>query len=111
MTRRFIWAMLAYAVLAGLAGWTLDDAVVRVGDRTVELRVAVWILLGGLALKTMGEVGQRAIDTAFGDYSIASALRPRSGLARAMLGVTLAIKGDLQTALANIQRATEIEPG
>jgi hypothetical protein len=58
MTRRLIWAMLAYAVLAALSGWTLDDAVVRVGDRTVELRVAVWILLGGLALKTLIAYGK-----------------------------------------------------
>jgi hypothetical protein len=50
--------MLAYAVLAVLSGWTLDDAVVRVGDRTVELRVAVWILLGGLALKTLIAYGK-----------------------------------------------------
>jgi hypothetical protein len=58
MTRRLIWAMLAYAVLAVLSGWTLDDAVVRVGERTVELRVAVWILLGGLALKTLIAYGK-----------------------------------------------------
>ena len=58
MTRRLIWAMLAYAVLAVLSGWTLDDAVLRVGERTVELRVAVWILLGGLALKTLIAYGK-----------------------------------------------------
>jgi len=58
MTRRLIWSMVAYAILAAMAGWTLGDAVVRVGDRTVELRVAVWVLLGGLALKTLIAYGK-----------------------------------------------------
>jgi len=58
MTRRLIWSMVAYAIMAGMAGWTLGDAAVRVGDRTVELRVAVWVLLGGLALKTLIAYGK-----------------------------------------------------
>jgi hypothetical protein len=42
MQRRFYAAIAAYAVLALLAGFTLDG----------KFRLAVWILLGGLALKT-----------------------------------------------------------
>ena len=53
MTKRLILAMLAYAALAALAGWTLGDAAVVVGSSRVEMRLAVWILLGGLALKTL----------------------------------------------------------
>ena len=43
MTARLYWAMGAYGVLALLALLTLDGL----------LRMAVWILLGGLALKTV----------------------------------------------------------
>jgi hypothetical protein len=53
MNTRLICAMAAYAVLALMAGWTLGDAAVMVGQSSVELRVAVWILLGGFALKTL----------------------------------------------------------
>jgi hypothetical protein len=42
MNTRFLWAMGTYAVLALLAALTLDGL----------LRSAVWILLGGLAVKT-----------------------------------------------------------
>lgn len=42
MKPNFIAAMGAYAVLAILAGFTLDG----------PLRVAVWLLLGALAVKT-----------------------------------------------------------
>ncbi len=41
--QRLAAAMAAYAVLALLATFTLDG----------KLRLAVWILLGGLALKTL----------------------------------------------------------
>jgi len=53
MTTRLIWAMLAFAVLALLAGYTLGDASFVVGQKRVEMRLAVWILLGGFALKTL----------------------------------------------------------
>ena len=53
MNTRLIWAMLAFAILAALAGYTLGDASFIVGQRRVEMRVAVWILLGGFALKTL----------------------------------------------------------
>lgn len=43
MTTRLYWAMGAYAVLALLALFTLDGL----------LRYGVWILLGGLAAKTL----------------------------------------------------------
>jgi hypothetical protein len=42
MNNRFLWAIGAYAVLALLAAVTLDGA----------MRYGVWILLGGLAVKT-----------------------------------------------------------
>ncbi|HXA53031.1 MAG TPA: hypothetical protein VNV86_22090 [Candidatus Acidoferrum sp.] len=53
MNMKLLWAMLAYAVLAALAGYTLGDTSVVVGNGRVELRVAVWIMLGGFALKTL----------------------------------------------------------
>jgi len=53
MNRRLAWALLAYAVLAAMAGYTLGDAAFVLGDRRVEMRLAVWILLGGFALKTL----------------------------------------------------------
>jgi hypothetical protein len=36
-----------------MAGYTLGDASFVVGQSRVEMRVAVWILLGGFALKTL----------------------------------------------------------
>jgi hypothetical protein len=42
MNTRFLWAMGTYAILALLAALTLEGL----------MRNAVWILLGGLALKT-----------------------------------------------------------
>jgi hypothetical protein len=42
MLTRFLWAMGTYAVLALLAALTLDG----------KMRIAVWIFLGGLAVKT-----------------------------------------------------------
>lgn len=42
LNTRLLWAMSSYAVLAALAFFTLDGA----------LRYGVWILMGGLALKT-----------------------------------------------------------
>lgn len=43
MTNRFWAAMATYAILAVMAGFTLDGGL---------LRNAVWILMAGLALKT-----------------------------------------------------------
>lgn len=40
---RLFWAMFSYAVLAALAGFTLDGGL---------LRDAVWVLMAGLAAKT-----------------------------------------------------------
>jgi hypothetical protein len=42
MNRRFLYAMLTYAILAILAGFTLDGLI----------RIATLVLLGGFALKT-----------------------------------------------------------
>jgi hypothetical protein len=52
MDRKFIAAMAVYAVLAVLAGFTLDD----------PLRLAVWIFLGLFALKTWLVVLKRRMD-------------------------------------------------
>ena len=43
MRTRLLWAMGCYAVLALLAAFTLDGV----------MRSAVWILVGGLAVKTV----------------------------------------------------------
>jgi hypothetical protein len=43
MDRKFIAALAAYAAIAVLAAFTLDGG---------TLRNAVWVLMGGLALKT-----------------------------------------------------------
>ena len=42
MTSRFLWALGVYAALALMAAFTLDG----------KLRAAVWVLLGGLTVKT-----------------------------------------------------------
>jgi hypothetical protein len=49
---KFIAAMCSYAVLAILAGFTLDG----------RIRSAVWILLGGIAIKTVLVVLKRGLD-------------------------------------------------
>ena len=43
MNGRFLVAMATYAAMAALAAFTLDG----------KLRLAIWILMGGLALKTV----------------------------------------------------------
>ncbi len=52
MDLKFVAAMSAYAVLAILAGFTLDG----------NLRIATWIFLGGIALKTFLVVLKRRQD-------------------------------------------------
>jgi hypothetical protein len=42
MTYRFLWALGVYAALALMATFTLDGT----------LRTAIWVLLGGLTVKT-----------------------------------------------------------
>lgn len=53
MHKRLSFALGCYAILALLAWFTLGEAGVYVGGRLVLLRTAVWIFLGGLALKTL----------------------------------------------------------
>ena len=48
MIRRFLAAMATYAAIAILAAFTLDGKLLD-----GKLRLAVWILMGGLALKTL----------------------------------------------------------
>jgi len=52
MHKRLPFALACYAVLALLAWFTLGDAGVYVNGRFVQLRVGVFIILGGLTLKT-----------------------------------------------------------
>ncbi|MDP8989210.1 MAG: hypothetical protein M3N41_03920 [Acidobacteriota bacterium] len=52
MNRRFLNALLVYAVLAVLAAFTLDGVI----------RIATWVLLGGFALKTYLAVLKDRID-------------------------------------------------
>jgi hypothetical protein len=49
---KFIAAMCCYGILALLAGFTLEG----------KFRLAVWILLGGIALKTVLVVLKRRLD-------------------------------------------------
>lgn len=52
MDLRFVAAMSTYAILAILAGFTLEG----------RIRLAVWIFLGGIALKTVLVVLKRRLD-------------------------------------------------
>jgi hypothetical protein len=49
---KFIAAMSSYLILAVLAGFTLEG----------KIRLAVWVFLGGIALKTVLVVLKRRID-------------------------------------------------
>jgi hypothetical protein len=49
---RFIAAMCSYGLLALLAGFTLDG----------RIRIATWVLLGGIAIKTLLVVLKRRLD-------------------------------------------------
>ncbi|MFN7994838.1 MAG: hypothetical protein U0Q18_14620 [Bryobacteraceae bacterium] len=53
MHKRLSFALGCYAILGLLAWLTLGEAGIYVGGRLVLLRTAVWIFLGGLALKTL----------------------------------------------------------
>jgi hypothetical protein len=49
---KFVAAMSTYAILAVLAGFTLDG----------RIRVATWVFLGGIAIKTVLVVLKRGLD-------------------------------------------------
>jgi hypothetical protein len=49
---KFIAAMSSYGILALLAGFTLDG----------RIRIATWVLLGGIAIKTVLVVLKRRVD-------------------------------------------------
>ena len=49
---KFIAAMSSYAILAALAGFALDG----------RIRLAVWVFLGGIAVKTVLVVLKRHLD-------------------------------------------------
>jgi serine/threonine protein kinase len=84
-------------------------------DRAIDLEPdSFWMrfMRGGLGFMAMREQQDpKAMDKARLDFAVASALRPKSGLARAMYAVALVFTGDYQAAFANMERATEIEPG
>jgi hypothetical protein len=50
--RRFYGAMAVYAALAIVAGLDLGHASFHVNGRLVEVRLMVWIVLAGFALRT-----------------------------------------------------------
>ena len=52
MPGRFYAAMAVYAALAIIAGLDLGHASFQVNGRAVELRLVVWIVLAGFALRT-----------------------------------------------------------
>jgi len=52
MPMRFYAAMAVYAALAIVAGLDLGHASFPVNGRAVELRLVVWIVLAGFALRT-----------------------------------------------------------
>ncbi len=63
---RLIATLAAYAVLALAAAETLT-AQIPVGDRKVELRVVVWVVLAGFALLTIVHRHDRAGSAKSGD--------------------------------------------
>jgi hypothetical protein len=52
-TKRFCWAMAAYAALGLLAFSTLGDAVMPTPLGPIRLEYGVWLLLAGFAAKTL----------------------------------------------------------
>ena len=52
MPMRFYAAMAVYAALAIVAGLDLGHSSFQVNGRAVELRLVVWIVLAGFALRT-----------------------------------------------------------
>jgi hypothetical protein len=53
LNRKYWVALGLYAVLAGLAWFTMDAGTIHVGGRPVELRLIPLIVIGGLALRTV----------------------------------------------------------
>ena len=51
MNKRFLLAMAVYAILALLAAFTVEG-VIQIAGMGIDLRVGVWIILAGFALKT-----------------------------------------------------------
>jgi hypothetical protein len=52
MKKKFLWALVVYAVLAALALGTLSDEPIRVWDLNVRLRTGTLVILGLFALRT-----------------------------------------------------------
>ena len=52
MKKKFLWALVAYAVLAALALSTLSDEPIRVWELSVRLRTGTLLILGLFALRT-----------------------------------------------------------
>jgi len=51
MKKKFLWALVAYAVLAALALGTLSDEPIRVWELNVRLRTGTLVILGLFALR------------------------------------------------------------
>ena len=52
MKKKFLWALVAYAVLAALALGTLSDEPIRIWELNVRLRTGTLLILGLFALRT-----------------------------------------------------------
>jgi hypothetical protein len=52
MKKKFLWALVVYAVLAALALGTLSDEPIRVWELNVRLRTGTLVILGLFALRT-----------------------------------------------------------
>jgi tetratricopeptide (TPR) repeat protein len=83
-------------------------------DRAVDLEPdCFWLraVRGGLSLMASDRGANRAAaEAARRDYEVATALRPKSGLMRGLLGVALVLQGDLDRSYACIEKATQVEP-
>ena len=86
----------------------------KVLDRALDLEpdnFGLHVMRGGLAFADFrAKEDPTALDPAVVDYTAAIALRPKSGLARCMLGVALVLKQDYRRAFECIEQATRLEP-
>ena len=53
LEKRFLIALVLYAVLAGLVWFTMGEGKVQVFGRPVEMRLVPLVVIGGLALRTV----------------------------------------------------------
>jgi len=53
LDRKYLIALVLYAVLAGLVWFTMDEGKVRVFGRLVEMRLVPLVVIGGMVLRTV----------------------------------------------------------